>query len=108
MAIGVNRRYLNTSEVRLAPAVHLNRHSYVGLITLHRNPGRNCTVSSTALGTEEATLDVQMIAASLNPLPRWICVRLHLQSRISRRRPLQSIVFHIAGILRECTPRRGY
>lgn len=41
-------------------------------------------------------------------LARWTCIRLHLNSRISRRFPLRCLLFHLAGIWREFSPRRGY
>ncbi len=46
----------------------------------------------------------------LDPYPttRWTCVRLHLGSKISRRRPMQSIGFHLGGILRELSPSRHF
>ena len=43
-----------------------------------------------------------------SPLPRWTCIQLHLKSRIGRRFPLRCIAFHLAGILRELSPSRGY
>ena len=41
-------------------------------------------------------------------LARWTCIRLHLISRISPRFPIRCVLFHIAGIWRKLSPRRGY
>jgi hypothetical protein len=41
-------------------------------------------------------------------LARWTCIRLHLNSRINWHFPLRCLVFHVTGIWREFSPRRGY
>jgi hypothetical protein len=59
-------------------------------------------------GLAHAKRKVEMKINADGSLARWTCIRLHLNSRLSRRFPLRCLLFHLAGIWREFSPRRGY
>ena len=73
----------------------------------HKTPLLN-TQSPRGMKAQLTLFLICMNTIAETPLHRWTCVWLHLQSRISVRHPLQSVLFHLYGIGREFTPNRSF